>query len=375
MPVDDRALAERASVHVGATLAGKWRVETLIGAGATASVYAARHRNGKRVAIKILHRELGEDPDMRRRFLQEAYAANRIGHPGVVAVLDNDQTDDGCAFLVMEYLEGNTAGAVARGRVDRRLSVEEALAIAEPLAGALAAAHEGGIVHRDVKPDNLFLTRAGELKVLDFGLARVRERALANRGTQTGTPMGTPAFMPPEQARGDWAHVDARSDVWSASATIFTLITGRLVHPASTVSEALVATITSPAPKVASVWPAAPRALAELLDRGMAYARDARFADGRELHRAIVSVREALRCGPPAPTIVALAQSAGDPVESLPTMPMSARRRPAPRPGVDRRLVIASIAIAIVTATTVAIAVQYLPRRGGVGAPASTPTP
>src|SRR5262249_28072444 len=172
---------------------------------------------------------------------------NAVGHPGAVRVLDDDVAEDGAAFLVMELLEGETLYARAK-RSGGRLPLREVLALARELCDVLAAAHDKGVVHRDIKPENLFLTTDRVLKVLDFGIARggAARQGGASTGdggaqgapvpgaTRAGAALGTPAFMPPEQAVGQSREVDARTDLWSAGATIFSLLSGQLVHDAPT---------------------------------------------------------------------------------------------------------------------------------------------
>jgi serine/threonine-protein kinase len=186
----------------------------------------------------------------------------------VVKIIDDDVDDDGALFLVMELLEGETIESRAR-RYGGRLPPGEVLYIAQRALDVLHAAHAAAVVHRDLKPDNLFLTRSGEIKVLDFGIARLFELG-ARSMTRTGIVMGTPAFMPPEQARGRWAEVDARSDVWSLGATMFTLLTGRLVHEARTLNEVLLAAMTAAAAPIRTVAPEIGIALAAVVDRALA---------------------------------------------------------------------------------------------------------
>src|SRR5262249_6664639 len=156
--------------------------------------------NQKRFAIKMLHPELSLDETVRQRFLREGYLANTVGHAGAVTVFDDDVAEDGSAFLVMELLEGETAHA----RLQRlgAFSIEEALPIGEEVLDILATAHENGLVHRDLKPENLFLTEAGAIKLLDFGIARLRELPMGTGVSANALFMGTPAFMSPEHARG-----------------------------------------------------------------------------------------------------------------------------------------------------------------------------
>jgi serine/threonine protein kinase len=290
-------IRQRAYARVGHILRGKWRIESLIGIGGMAAVYAGTHRNGKRGAIKILHLELSMDAAARSRFLQEGYVANKVGHPGAVSVLDDDIAEDGSVFLVMELLEGRTASAIANERVDRRraLSVAETMAVADKLLDVLAAAHEKGIVHRDLKPENIFITLGGEPKILDFGLARVREVQASAHATQAGDPMGTPAFMPPEQALGNWDSVDARTDLWALGATLFTLLTGRLVHEAPTLNQLLLAAMTKPAPPLATVLAGAPREVAKVIDRALAFDSKARWPDARSMQAAVQAAQRALQ--------------------------------------------------------------------------------
>jgi eukaryotic-like serine/threonine-protein kinase len=283
--LDDSQRAD-AETRLGHLLRDRWQLDELLGVGGMAAVYAATHRNGKRVAVKVLHRELSTNTLVRERFLREGYVANSVSHPGAVSVDDDDVADDGCAFLVMELLEGETLEARWE-RKGRHLPVEEVLALMDQVLDTLIAAHAAGVVHRDLKPENLFLTRAGHVKVLDFGIARVRQTSASTSTTQTGSMMGTPAFMPPEQARGRWDDVDARTDLWAIGATMFTLLTGEHVHVAETVNEALALAVTSRARPVATVRPDIPREIAELIDQALSYERELRFADAAAMQHAL----------------------------------------------------------------------------------------
>jgi serine/threonine-protein kinase len=282
---DDPEL-RRARDRVGKTLRGKWRLDRLIGIGGMAAVYAATHRNGLRGAVKMLHLPLSLAGDVRDRFLREGYAANRVAHPGVVRVLDDDTAEDGAIFLVMELLEGQTVDARAEATAGQVLDPGEVLAIADAALDVLAVAHDRGIIHRDIKPENLFLTKTGELKLLDFGIARLRELGSV-RATTTGSTMGTPAFMPPEQASGRWNLVDGRSDIWAVGATMFTLLTGRLVHEEQTPQLIMAASMTKPAPPLASVTRSAPNALAAIVDRALAFEVDERWPNARAMQQAV----------------------------------------------------------------------------------------
>ena len=340
-------VSERAQQRVGTTLHGKWRLDALLGVGGMAAVYSATHRNGSRAAVKVLHVELSLLPDARSRFLREGYVANAVGHEGAVRVIDDDTADDGSLFLVIELLDGETLED-RRQRLGGRMPDDEVLAAAEQVLDVLVAAHAKGIVHRDLKPENLFLTHSGQIKVLDFGIARMRELTSASRATKAGEAMGTPAFMPPEQARGRWDEVDATSDLWACGATMFALLTGRVVHDGATANEALLAAMTQHAPALATVRTDAPGALARVVDRALASDKAQRWPDARAMQDAVrQAYREASgspittapKLVPPGATDAAVAEAsvpaattgderAVEPDAEVPT-PSSARRSTA----------------------------------------------
>ncbi|MFO0614763.1 MAG: serine/threonine-protein kinase [Polyangiaceae bacterium] len=280
---DVLAAAER---RVGSLLRGKWRLDRVLGVGGMASVYAATHRNGMRGAVKILHTDVARNADARARFLREGYLANQVKR-GAVKVLDDDSLEDGSVFLVMELLEGQTLEAIAAAQPGERLSTERVRWIARALLDILVAAHEVDLVHRDVKPENLFLTTAGELRVLDFGLARLRDGSGAARKTTTTSAMGTPAFMPPEQALAEWDRVGPHSDIYSVGATLFTLLTGELTHVANTAAALLVAVASRPARPIRSVLPTCPADLAHAIDRACAFDPAHRWPSARAMLDAI----------------------------------------------------------------------------------------
>ena len=287
----------RARARIGKVLRDKWKLYDLLGLGGMAAVYAASHvNNGKRVAIKLLHPEVLSNAEARSRFLREGYVANKVGHPGTVQVLDDDTDDDGSVFLVMELLEGESF-ETRRARSQHVLSAVDVLKVADRVLDVLASAHDKGIVHRDIKPDNIFLTSDGGVKLLDFGIARLRDSM--RRATMTsGGAIGTPAFMPPEQARGRWDDVGPRTDIWALGATMFTALTGRLVHEAETVNELLLAAMTKPAPPLASILPGVPSAVATVVDRALAHDMDARWSDARTMQTMVRMAFQAL--GDPA---------------------------------------------------------------------------
>jgi eukaryotic-like serine/threonine-protein kinase len=279
-------LTVQARTRVGQTLKGKWRLDVLLGVGGMAAVYGATHRNGSRVAVKILHPELSTNAEVRSRFTREGHAANAVGHDGAVKVIDDDAAEDGSLYLVTELLDGETLedGRVRRGG---RLSEDEVLSIADQLLDVLTAAHTKGVVHRDIKPANIFLTRSGQLKVLDFGIAHLREFSTGTMATKAGSAMGTPAFMSPEQARGLWNEVDGRSDLWSVGATLWQALTGQLVHDGRTANEELLSAMTKPAPPLASVLPDVSPAVAHVVDRALAFEKEKRWLSAERMQEGV----------------------------------------------------------------------------------------
>jgi serine/threonine protein kinase len=300
----DAVRLERARARVGSVLRDKLTIDGVLGVGGMAVVYAATHRNRRRFAVKMLHPELSAVPDIRARFLREGYAANSVDHPCAVAVVDDDVTDDGAAFLVMELLEGASLEALWE-RLGP-LPPPAVTAAAHALLDLLDCAHAKGIVHRDIKPANLFVTRAGALKVLDFGIARVRDAAVSSASaTSTGTMLGTPAFMAPEQALGNTADVDERTDVWAVGATMFTLLSGRYVHDAQTAPQMLIHAATRPAPALGSVAPHVPAAVRDVVDRALAFEKAARWPSAREMGQALAEAHRACFGADPGPQTLA----------------------------------------------------------------------
>jgi eukaryotic-like serine/threonine-protein kinase len=285
----DHPVSARAQARVGTTLNGKYRLDGLIGSGGMASVYSATHRNSKRVAVKMLHPELSAHEDLRVRFMREGYVANQVAHPGAVAVLDDDVSDDGAAFLVMELLDGDSIEEIANQR--GKLPARAVLGIAYQVLDVLVAADAKGIVHRDIKPANLFLTRQGQVKVLDFGVARMAQGALT---TQSGHTLGTPAFMSPEQALGKAEEIDARTDVWALGATMFALLSGRLVHEASTGQELMVFAATRQAKSLAEAGADAPAPVVEVTDKALAFRREDRYENAAAMRAAVGEAYQAL---------------------------------------------------------------------------------
>ena len=275
-----------ATKRVGTTLRGKYTLEALLGIGGMAAVYRAVHRNGHRVAVKVLHAVAASSADIRTRFLREGYVANRVEHAGAVRVTDDDTAEDGTVFLVMELLEGETIESIADA-TGGKLAVRDVAILGWQLLDILAAAHANGIVHRDIKPDNVFLTKSDTLKVLDFGIARLVDPLSGAATTHTGNMVGTPAFMAPEQALGQAREIDARTDLWAVGATLFTLASGAHVHDADTVAAMVVYAGSRKARRVHEVAPDVPKALADVIDRALAFDKAERFPDAKTMQAEI----------------------------------------------------------------------------------------
>ncbi len=230
----------------------------------------------------MLHPHIARSKDLRDRFLREGYAANKVEHPGVAKVLDDEVIasgpDEGTAYLVMELLEGQSledrlldGPPVSQGAV---------MELARAVLGVLEAAHKHGVIHRDLKPENIFLsigeTGVGKVKVLDFGLARISDDAVR---TLSGQAMGTPSYMPPEQASGRVHEIDGRADLFSLAATCFRALTGRTVHPGQSAAEIVITMASKQAPKIRTIAPDVSEGVARVIDRALEYKREDRYAD------------------------------------------------------------------------------------------------
>jgi serine/threonine-protein kinase len=297
-------------------------LDRLIGVGGMAAVYAGVHRNGHAVAIKILHETLSLDPEVERLFRREALLSNKVAHLSVVPVIDDDVAEDGCVFLVMPLLEGETVRARAE-RLGGKLPANEVGVVAFTVLGALSAAHAQRIVHRDIKPENIFVTHDGEIRVLDFGIARFLETSDPAHATRSGRAVGTPAFMAPEQALGRLREVDARTDLWAVGATMFTLLSGRYVHEGEGAAETLVRAATQAAPRLKDVAPGVPVAVCEVVDRALSFSKDDRWPDVAAMSQALQAAYEST-LGVPAselPRIVSPTAEASDDIHAAATQP------------------------------------------------------
>jgi eukaryotic-like serine/threonine-protein kinase len=323
------------SNRIGTILGGKYRLDAVIAAGGTSTVYRATHRNQAEFAVKVLNASQALNSDVRARFLREGYAANSVRHGGVVAVVDEDVAADGSVFVVMELLRGLDVEQLCE-RNGGRLELPFALAVLDGLLDVLEAVHARGIVHRDVKPANLFVTHEGVLKMLDFGIARTR----ASRGgedvdpARAGVLLGTPAFMAPEQALGAPWDVDAVTDLWGAGATLFTILSGTTVHETTSAHGLCARLGIQPTRSLASVAREVPDAIVRVVDRALAFDKRDRWSSATAMRRALRDAAARAGLAPLGRNELAMAVAAADPPGGLEDAVACPRRTSAPH---DRR--------------------------------------
>ena len=256
---------------VGEIVAERYELEELVGHGGMSSVYRAHDSLLERyVALKVLHEQYNEDEDFVERFKREARSVAQLQHPNIVTVIDRGE-QDGRQYIVFEYIEGeNLKELVVR---KGRLGVREALEIAIEVARALGFAHEHGLVHRDVKPQNVLLNGDGRAKVTDFGIARSLD--VEQGVTQTGTVLGTSNYIAPEQASGK--HVDQHSDVYSLGVVLYEMLTGQLPFPGESFVAVALKHVNEPPPSVLDVRGDIPIRVAEAVDRALEKEPERRF--------------------------------------------------------------------------------------------------
>lgn len=296
---------------IGTTVAGRYKVIKLLGEGGMGQVYLAEHSAiEKRIALKVLRAEYAHKGDIVTRFQQEAISASRIKHPNVLDVFDFGQLENGCFYLAMEFLEGNDlADELQRARV---LTAQRVLPIAMQICRALSAAHAKGVVHRDMKPENVFLqhTADGEeiVKIVDFGIAQLKpsnEEAAAQssqrRLTRTGMIFGTPEYMAPEQAVGK--HADLRCDIYAVGIILFELFTGSVPFTGETFLGVLSKHLNEMPPAMRAIYPALEISseLEGVVQRALAKDPNYRFQTMNELSQALAATPEAQYAGLRAP--------------------------------------------------------------------------
>ena len=272
-----------AEVTTGAILGETYEITRLLGEGGMGAVWEARHLRlpGKRFAVKVLHGQAAQDHEAYSRFRREAEIASRIGHPNIIEVLDWNTLPSGTPYLVLEFLDGeDLAGRLAGGA----LSVEQALSIGRQIGSALKAAHAADVVHRDLKPGNIFLVPrevGGEItdhvKVLDFGISKIRNSQTVQ--TQDAVLLGTPQYMAPEQALGKNNEIDGRTDVFALGAICYEMLTGKPPFAGNTLAEVVFKVVYEPVPPLAALAPHVDPSIIAAIEKAMAKAPNDRFPD------------------------------------------------------------------------------------------------
>lgn len=282
----DATLCPRTGQPVGGGPCGsridRYEVEKLLGDGGMGAVYKARHAMlNQHVAIKLLHAEFARRGDMLERFLREARAAATIGNPHIIRVHDCGATADGRPFLVMELLEGEGIETILRR--ERRLSPPRAVALVIQVLDGLEAAHAAGIIHRDMKPANVFVRRTPDpatpefVTVLDFGISKMSDPSGAQQQiTQTGTMIGTPVYMAPEQIMSP-KEVDRRVDIYATGVMLYEMLSGRLPYDGANTAELIVKACTMPPTPLLEVAPDVPHGLVAVVDQALAREPSQRF--------------------------------------------------------------------------------------------------
>jgi len=326
--------------EVGQLIHNKYRLVRLIGDGGMGSVYEAHHEVlGTSVALKFLHPELARRSGLVQRFLQEARVSARIQSPHVVRVTDVDQTTEGSAFIVMEYIQGKSLQTMYEDlyREGKRMSCDEGLDYALQMMEGLEAAHAEGVVHRDLKPDNVMITKNRKgirvLKVLDFGIAKLKvEGDLGKKGlTRPGVVMGTPEYMAPEQAFSADA-VDARADIFSLGVMIFEMLAGRRPVGGDEAHQIAAQYLTGQVSKLSDLMPDLPEGLCVAVHKAMSANKESRFDSVAEFREAIEPFAESVLKPKPAGATPGSSSAGAAVAQSAPGTPAPASPVPAASP-------------------------------------------
>src|SRR5437588_4610223 len=281
-----KLLAEKRTLAGPGQKVGQYLIEALLGAGGMGEVYLAKDKLGRKVALKLLTQALNRDESSVARFQQEARTLLALNHPNIVTIYDIGQTDT-AYYIASELIEGET---LRQRLVKRDIDLQEVLEIANQIASALAAAHMKGIVHRDVKPENVMIRQDGYVKVLDFGIAKLTEQFAAadleaptmrQVHTAEGTVVGTAPYMSPEQARG--LTVDARTDIWSLGVLLYETIAGRTPFSGDTTQDVIDSVLQKAPPPLARYARDVPEALEWIVSKALRKDRAARYQTAAEL--------------------------------------------------------------------------------------------
>lgn len=293
---DKLSPTKQAARRVGTDLNEKWRIDRVLGVGGMGAVFAATHKNnGSRAAIKVLHVEYSRALDVRDRFLREGRIANRVDHPARVPVVDDGLSEAGEPYLVMDLLEGMTLAELFK-RGGGRMPLDKLLGIFDTVLDLLSKCHDLDIIHRDIKPANIFLTKQGGVKVLDFGVARMREPEAGVEATRAGIALGTASFIAPEQALG-MDKLDGRADLFSVGACLYVGITGERLHASKSEAEEFVLAATQAAPSVARKAKELPLEIAAFIDKALSFDRAQRHQSSREMRTELLKLVAGLRSG------------------------------------------------------------------------------
>ena len=272
-------------------LGGRFVLGERLGAGSMGAVHVADDlATGARVAVKILHPHLAADRELVSRFEREALAVAALGHPNIVRPLAFAYTEDKRPYLAMELLDGKSLGAVLREGGGAPLAEARVVRIGLEVLAALDAAHAAGIVHRDVKPDNVFLVTAAHgaserVKVLDFGTAKLLTASEDMQLTREGVLLGTLTYMPPEQARGE--DIDARADVYALGACLYVALTGRKPFDAPNLPALLIAIQNKAPTPIQALRPDAHAGVAAIIERALAKRREDRWPSAKAMAGAL----------------------------------------------------------------------------------------
>lgn len=309
-PVDGEVLQNTADPLLGQTLAGKYEIEELIKTGGMGSVYRGRHiLMDKRVAVKVLRPSLAVDDAVVARFSREAKAASRISHPHAVNVTDFGESENGVVFLVMEYLDGQTLKEIIKETGP--MPLPRVVEILRQVAGALDAAHDQGVIHRDLKSDNIMLsqTNGGEwAKVLDFGIAKIQQPDGARDMdiTAANLVIGTPQYMSPEQCSQS-GPIDARSDLYSLGIIIYEMLAGRVPFTGESPTVIMMKQVQDEPPPLSEARPDLPVAVTQVVMRALAKQPADRYQSAGEFFKALseASAVDALSVEAAPATVVA----------------------------------------------------------------------
>ncbi len=295
-PPPDDTFRREIDARIGRTLCQRYTLEAVIGVGTTGAVYRGVHRNGNRVAVKVLHTELSASKEAREKFLSDAYLANKVEHLGALRITDDDTTEDGTVFFVTDLLEGQTLEAMILAHGGRLMAGELAPLMSDVL-DVLAAAHAKGVIHRALTPSSIFITQSRAVKLMDFGVDRLEGGG--RTATRLGKAMEASGYVAPEQARGETTVPDAQTDLWAAGAVMFRALTGRVVYQAETAQMVRIQAATQAAPPVRSLVPECEQNIAEIVDRALAWKKEERWRNAQAMATALRTGRGAASVQPP----------------------------------------------------------------------------